>query len=407
MSDQPAAPAAPPPAAPPAPENTLPLVPLPPGAIPEAFAKNADPNSPPPMRMMAARGMAPIPAKVLVPVMYQLMMDPEPKIAAAAHKSFRSLDDKLLAPAISEPLPMQILDAFCHTLTANFAMAEKVLLNKSTPDAGFVHMAEHAVDERIINVVVENQERLLRDHDIVRALKRNPRCLRSDLDRAVDFLVREGVFLEDVSEFEDSFLRLGKSDMLAALKKVKITDEHLTRSERQKAQELGVSAEEFVTGGAGVLTPEEQQAILDELEDGAGEVKQEEVKLFHELPIPIQIKRAMSGSHEDAIKGLGSRNRLVAVAGIRNPKINDDDVNKLSKVKTLHEEVVREIATNGEWTKSYQVKFNLIANPKTPISLVMRWLPLLRGSDLKGLAKSKQVPTQVSLQAKRLLDRAN
>ena len=47
--------------------------------------------------------------------------------------------------------------------------------------------------------------------------------------------------------------------------------------------------------------------------------------------------------------------------------------------------------------------FNLVQNPKTPPSLTSRWLPLLRTSDLKNLAKSKQVPSNVSLMAKRML----
>ena len=35
--------------------------------------------------------------------------------------------------------------------------------------------------------------------------------------------------------------------------------------------------------------------------------------------------------------------------------------------------------------------------------LVMRWLPLLRPNDLKSLSRSKQVPGNVSTQAKRIL----
>src|SRR5688572_1368770 len=146
----------------------IPLVPLPPGAIPDQFAKSCDPSSPPPMRMMAARAMAPIPPKALVPVIYQLMMDPDPKIAAAAKKSFWSLDDKLLSPVIGENQPPQLLDAIARTVANKFALCERVLLNKATPDDAFVWVAEHSTDEKVINVVVENQERLLRSHDIVR-----------------------------------------------------------------------------------------------------------------------------------------------------------------------------------------------------------------------------------------------
>ena len=403
----PAAPAAAPaaPAAGPALEVSFPLVPLPPGAVPPAFAKAMDPTGPTPNRMMAARAMAPIPPKALVPIIYALMMDPDAKVAAAAHKTFTSLDEKLVGPALTEPLPPQVLEALAHVLVNRFHLVERVLLNKSTPDSAFVWTAQHAEDAKVINVIVENQERLLRTNEIVRGLRKNPKALRSDLDKAIDFLVREGVFLDDVQEFEDAFLRLGKAEMLAVLKNVKVTDEHLSERERQKAKELGMNADEFMTSGSEVLTDEEREAMLDELaDDDENAAETDWAKMpFMKLPIPIQIKMAMTGPHEKALEGLNSSNRVVAGSAIRNPKIKENDVIKISRSKTMHEDVIRYICNNGDWTKSYTVKYNLIQNPKTPPTLVSRWMPLMRATDLKSLSRSKQVPSSVQIMAKRLL----
>lgn len=385
---------------------SFPLIPLGPGAIPPAFAKAVDPSGPAPGRMMAARGMAPIPPKALIPIIYQLIMDPDPKIAAAAAKSFNNLDEKLVAPVLSDALPGQVLGALAHVLVTRFNLAEKVLLNRNTPDDAFVWVAEHAEDARVINVVVENQERLLRNHDVVRSLAKNPKALRSDLDRAVDFLVREGVFLDDVSEFEDAFLRLGKAEMLSVLKNIKVKDEHLSERERHKAKELGMSADDFVSSGADVMSEEEREALLDELADDEEEKEASEgwdKMPFGKLPIPIQIKLAMTGPHEKAIEALNSPNRVVAGSAIRNPKIKENDVVKISRSKTMHEEVIRYICNNGDWTKSYTIKLNLVANPKTPPTLVSRWMVLLRNNDLKALSKSKQVPSNVALLARRML----
>ncbi len=396
------------PSAPAAFETSFPLIPLLKDAIPAAFQKAMDPTGPAPGRMMAARAMAPIPPKALVPIIYQLMMDPDPKIAAAAHKTFMTMDEKLVAPVLADPLPGQVLGALAHVLVHKFHLVEKLLLNKQTPDDAFVWVAQNAEDAKVITLVVENQERLLRNHQIVRGLKKNPKALRSDLDKAVDFLVREGVFLDDVAEFEDAFLRLGKAEMLSVLKNVKVTDEHLSDRERQKAKELGMSADDFMTSGSDVLTDDEREALLDELadegEEGKEDIAEDWLRMpFMKLPIPIQIKMAMTGPHEKAIEALNSANRVVAGSAIRNPKIKENDVVKISRSKTMHEEVIRYICNNGDWTKSYAVKFNLVQNPKTPPTLVSRWLPLLRGSDLKSLSRSKQVPSQVQLMAKRLL----
>ena len=396
MSDQPAPVEA-------GPKSDIPLVPLPAGAIPDQFAKSADPSSPPPMRMMAARAMAPIPPKYLVPIIYQLMMDPDPKIAAAAEKSFRTLDEKLLTPVIADPnVVPPLLEAFCHTLADKFLLVERVLLNKQTPDAGFVWVAEHSSDEKVINVVVENQERLLRNHGIVRGLRKNPKVLRSDLDRAIDFLVREGVFLDDLSEFEDSFLRLGKNEMLEALKKVKVTRDDLNPKLQAKADATGQTPEQVLFG-------DEREASEDDLE-AVAEGKNPENSIddvggsLFAYKLPVQIKLAMTGSHVRAIEALTSPNRMVAGAGIRNPKIKENDIVKISRSRSMHEDVIRYICNNGDWTKSYAVKLNLIQNPKTPPTLVMRWMPLLRQTDLKSLSKSKQIPSAVQIQAKRLLE---
>jgi hypothetical protein len=398
------APAAP--ASRPALDVPFPLVPLPDDAIPPAFRKAVDAQSPAPGRMMAARAMAPIPPRALVPIVYQLLMDPDAKIAAAAWKTFSSLDEKLVGPVLGEAMPGQVLEALACVLIERFPLLEKVMLNRLTPDGAFVYLAAHASEAKVINLIVENQERLLRSWDIVRGLAKNAKVLRSDIDRAVDFLVREGVYLEDVDAFEDAFLRLGKADQLAVLKNIKVQEEHLSERERQKAAELGMSADEFMTSGADVLTDEEREALLAELEDD-DEGKKEAVDWtktpFMKLPIPIQIKLAMTGPHEKALEALNSSNRVVAGSAIRNPKIKENDVVKVSRSKSIHEDVIRYICSNGDWTKSYSVKFNLVQNPKTPPSLISRWLPLLRQNDLRTLAKSKQIPSAVSIMAKRLM----
>jgi hypothetical protein len=377
---------------------TFPLEPLPPGTLVEPFSKSASPDAPPPMRMMAARAMAPIPPKHLVPIIYALMSDPDPKIAAAATKTFYGLDEKLLTPALNESLPAALLVALAHVTVDRPALAEKVLLQRNTPDVAYVWVAERVADHTIVGIIVGNQERLLRTHDITRALSRNGKVLRSDLDRAVDFLVREGVFLDDVHAFEDSFLKLGKSEMLDAIKKQSITEADLLPEEREEAKRLGLTPTQYLEqrqiGTAADVEHEDEKAAAEEFE-----------KLpFAKLSKGVQIKRGLQGSHADALEALKSTNRLVALAGIRNPKIKEDDVVKLAKSKTMHEEVIREICGNGDWTKAYSMKFILIQNPKLPPSLMMRWMPLLREQDLRALSRSKQVSSTVSITARRLLE---
>ena len=225
--------------------------------------------------------------------------------------------------------------------------------------------------------MASNQERALRCHDIVRGLRNNPRTLRSDLDRAIDFLVREGVFLTDVPEFEESFLRLGKKEMLEALKDVELPAEVVD----ERDDDLAAEQDELI------------QAALEAGHD----------KKWAEMTFAEKAAAALMGKRYFALLAIESPNRVLAKAGIQNERINENDVQKIVKKRSMHEEVIKEICRNGDWTKAYQVKLALVQHPKTPGRFVMQWINLLRPNDIKALAKSKQVPSNVSAQAKRIM----
>jgi hypothetical protein len=69
------------------------------------------------------------------------------------------------------------------------------------------------------------------------------------------------------------------------------------------------------------------------------------------------------------------------------------------------EGVLRIIAQNREFTRNYQVKLNLVSNPRTPFSFASRIIPHLRESDLRSLARSKNVPGSVAKAVKQQLSR--
>ena len=73
--------------------------------------------------------------------------------------------------------------------------------------------------------------------------------------------------------------------------------------------------------------------------------------------------------------------------------------------RNVSDEVLRIIATNREWTQSHQVKLNLVMNPRTPFGMAARLVPYLRESELKTIAKSKNVTGPIALAAKQQLNR--
>ncbi len=98
-------------------------------------------------------------------------------------------------------------------------------------------------------------------------------------------------------------------------------------------------------------------------------------------------------------------NKLVASAAVRSPMLQESEAVLISRNRNMSDDVLRVIATTPEWTKSYQIKRNLCENPKTPASISTRLVLQLRESDLRAIAKSKNVTGPVQEAARRHLDR--
>ena len=96
-------------------------------------------------------------------------------------------------------------------------------------------------------------------------------------------------------------------------------------------------------------------------------------------------------------------NRMVAMAAIRSPRITDSEIVKAAANRSICEDVIRYIGNQRDLTKNYQVRLSLVQNPKCPVALSLKFLPLLQAEDLKLMARSKSVPGAVSTGARRLM----
>jgi len=95
----------------------------------------------------------------------------------------------------------------------------------------------------------------------------------------------------------------------------------------------------------------------------------------------------------------------VASAAIRSPLLQEPEVIRISSSRAVDEDILRTVANNKEWTRSYQIKLNLVMNPRCPFMFAAKLLPLLRESDLKAIAKSKNVSGSVATAARQHLQR--
>jgi len=66
---------------------------------------------------------------------------------------------------------------------------------------------------------------------------------------------------------------------------------------------------------------------------------------------------------------------------------------------------LRIIASNRDWTKNYKVKYALVMNPKTPQPQALKFINYLQDKDLRGLMKSREVSSNISAHARRILSK--
>lgn len=122
------------------------------------------------------------------------------------------------------------------------------------------------------------------------------------------------------------------------------------------------------------------------------------------LGVAEKIKLALMGTKEARDILVRDSNRMVAVAVVKSPKIQESEIETISKSRQVNEDVLRHIAATKEWLKSYSIKLNLCSNSKTPIPIAMKLLTQIREPDLRKLAKSKNVSASLATMARRLLE---
>jgi hypothetical protein len=143
-------------------------------------------------------------------------------------------------------------------------------------------------------------------------------------------------------------------------------------------------------------------------DEGEEEVAQKFVPLYARIgtmTIAQKIRCAMLGNAAERMLLMRDSNRLVASAAIRSPLIQEPEVVRVSASRVVSEDVLRAIAINKDWIRNYQIKLNLVSNPRTPFTMASRLVPYLREHELKVISKSKNVTGPIAQAAKQQLTR--
>jgi uncharacterized protein (TIGR02266 family) len=96
-------------------------------------------------------------------------------------------------------------------------------------------------------------------------------------------------------------------------------------------------------------------------------------------------------------------NPSVARLIIRNPRISDLEIVRISKDISTPADVLDAIGKNRKWIQNPEVKSAIVRNPKTPSRLALRQLALLSTKEVALLAKSQHVRDNIKREALKIL----
>lgn len=361
--------------------------------LPQAALKILAPEAPPGLKQMAAKGVMPgmKPGEV-VTVVVLLAHGADQAAAKTAQATLANLPAPVLTGALGYTLEPAVIAELAERYASRADVMEALLAMPSIANETVEAVAGHC-SELVAELIAVNEQRLLEHPAIIERLYMNPATRMSTADRIIELAVRNKLELTNIPAYREVAIAIGQ-ELIAEPSPEPTPDDVLFRETLAQGAELGFDA-----------LAEDTHTLSDEGEEQVNDKVKPLYARLGEMTIAQKIRLAMLGSSAERLLLMRDSNKLVAAAAIQSPKIQDAEVIRISASRAVSEEVLRIIARNKDWVQNYQVKVNLVENPRTPFPMVTRLMPYMRESDLKHIAKSKNVTGPVSTAAKQQLQR--
>jgi hypothetical protein len=165
--------------------------------IPEALRKHVAPPAPKKGKLAVARGILPAPPKALLAMQYLLLGDPDPDVVAEAEKGILGYPEDRLLGLLDRKSHPKLLEFVVYRRMGDRRLMETIVLLHQVNDKTLCYLAEKGTG-RIVEMVAQNQERLIITPQIYRFLQRNPNTGPAVLDRIKSFHRLYGIELPDL-----------------------------------------------------------------------------------------------------------------------------------------------------------------------------------------------------------------
>lgn len=376
-------------------------------------------TAPRPAQIAAARGILPLPENDLLEVLVALSRSEDSELSGHATETLSSLDEPLLeACARSEDAASSVLSYVAERDGLSYPVYEGILINPKTPASAVVKLALNTTNSEVLDLISLNQQLLIQTPSIIEAIIANPHR-SSEAERRAAETKRE--FFEKERGAQQIANELRAQGKEAAAEFVEKADFDMSEWSADDALSIAqmIEVPDSETDDAWLAleyleeiyeeTDADRQQIVDKI---IGEFKMEDMDLPSErisiinrimkMGMKDRAKLAMKGDREARNILIRDPNRVVAQAVVNNPRITEQEVEKIAAMRSISEDILRQIANSRQFSRHYSIVHNLARNPRTPIANVLTILSRLQLRDLATLSKNKNVSDAVRRQALRL-----
>ena len=350
------------------------------------------PGAPAPLRAMAAKGVMPgLKPGEIVTVIVLLARAADEAVRTAAETTLAKLPPPLLNAALASDLDRFVIEALAPAYATEPAVVEKLLRMPRIGGVALELLAERAT-EQVGELIATNEQRMLQFPTVIEKLYLNKRVRMSTADRLIELAVRNGLEL-GIPAFKEAAQAILNQLIPEPSPEPNFDDVLFSETERIASQ-------------IPLASDDEDTHDLDE--EGQEQLKRKFLPLYAqlaEMTSSQKIRRAQIGTPAERLLLVRDSNRLVAVAVVKSPSFRDGEATLVSGSRSVSEDVLRAIAQNPEFTGNYQIKKNLVTNPRTPFTFAARLITHLRDGDLRQLSRSKNVSGAIAQAAQQHLVR--
>jgi len=328
------------------------------------------------LRLMAAQGLLPLKPTDVLELLHLLLADSDAEVHGASEVSLKGFPkDELLPIAKDRETPPAVL-AWALVGRDERDIREAVLQNVSTPDEA-IETASPALPMELAELVVINQMRLLRRTSLLEAIESNA-SLNNDQRRRL-------------RELRETF-RIGEQPAEAPPppRPAPVAEPAPPPPEPEPVPEGPISEAEALV-----------RYLADDERQQADKVSA--VQRLYRLNTAEKVVTALKGTREERAILVRDPNRIVSVAVLGSPRITEAEIESFAGMKSVSDEILRQIGNNRDWTKRYNVISNLVRNPRTPLAISIGMVSRLTPKDLKSIAVDRNVPEVIRKQAQRFV----